>query len=160
MNRTHKISKFFLFLFLLPCLSGGFLAGCHQIRPPSILSRLSAQELTSLRKPVFFGFNQSALEGDGKAGEQRRLLNEKAKILARYQKLRVVLEGHTDRIGSVDYNLRLGDRRARWIKWFLAEKGVEPDRLVVVSLGKSKPRRPDQSASARRENRRVEFVLP
>lgn len=50
----------------------------------------------------------------------------------------LILEGHTDDIGSEDYNRDLGDRRARAVKAYLLANGINPERLVIVSYGEAK----------------------
>jgi len=52
----------------------------------------------------------------------------------------MVLEGHTDHIGSVNYNFDLGDRRARTIKTYLVLKGISPKRLIIASFGEVLPK--------------------
>jgi outer membrane protein OmpA-like peptidoglycan-associated protein len=69
----------------------------------------------------------------------------------------VVLEGHADSVGSEEYNMRLGLRRAETVKQELTQLGIDPARLSTASLGKSKPLVEQQSDWARAVNRRVEF---
>ncbi|MBU4484875.1 OmpA family protein [bacterium] len=72
----------------------------------------------------------------------------------------IVLEGHCDIVGSEDYNIYLGDRRARSVKAYLYEHGIDPERIVMlVSYGKSRPIDLAKGLKANSQNRRVEFVL-
>ncbi|MFA4971590.1 MAG: OmpA family protein [bacterium] len=71
----------------------------------------------------------------------------------------VVIEGHCDERGGREYNMELGDRRARWVMGRLAEEGVEGSRLIVISKGESEPLEPGRGPRALEKNRRVEFVL-
>ncbi|MDP2600872.1 MAG: OmpA family protein [Deltaproteobacteria bacterium] len=72
----------------------------------------------------------------------------------------VILEGHCDEWGEASYNMELGDRRAREVKAYLMEKGVDPERIImVVSYGESRPADERHIMDAWRKNRRVEFVL-
>lgn len=72
----------------------------------------------------------------------------------------VILEGHCDEIGGKNYNMELGDRRARGVKAHLIEKGVKYDRVImVVSFGEDQPLDPEHNRDAWRRNRRVEFRM-
>lgn len=71
----------------------------------------------------------------------------------------VVIEGHCDERGGWEYNMELGDRRARWVMGRLAEEGVESKRLIVISKGESEPLEPGRGPRLLERNRRVEFVL-
>lgn len=70
----------------------------------------------------------------------------------------VILEGHCDERGENEYNLELGDRRARGVMEILMSGGVDPDRLIVLSKGEGEPAVPGRGPAAWRENRRVEFI--
>lgn len=72
----------------------------------------------------------------------------------------LILEGHADEWGEIDYNLQLGDLRAREVKHALIQEGVDPERLImVVSLGESRPLDERKINEAWAANRRVEFVV-
>lgn len=71
----------------------------------------------------------------------------------------VVLRGHCDERGSSEYNMELGDRRARSVMGMLMREGVHPSRLIVVSRGESEPIDPGHGPTAWEKNRRVEFVV-
>lgn len=87
-------------------------------------------------------------------------MNENAAWLNNNSDSVVVLEGHCDEIGSNDYNMRLGDRRAREVKEQLIKKGVPYDQIImVISFGESEPIDPAHNKNAWRKNRRVEFEL-
>ncbi len=71
----------------------------------------------------------------------------------------MLLEGHTDAVGGADYNVALGDRRARHVAAGLMQNGVDPTRLAaIVSYGKTRPLCRTNSRSAGRCNRRVEML--
>jgi peptidoglycan-associated lipoprotein len=69
----------------------------------------------------------------------------------------VAIEGHADDVGSNEYNMRLGLRRAERVKQELTQLGIESDRLSAASLGKSKPLIEQQTDWARAVNRRADF---
>lgn len=88
------------------------------------------------------------------------LMDENADWLKRHQGAVIILEGHCDEIGPSEYNMELGDRRARSVKAYLVAKGVAHDRVImVVSYGDTRPLDPAHSREAWRMNRRVEFIL-
>ena len=70
----------------------------------------------------------------------------------------VQLEGHCDERGSTEYNLALGDRRARSVKEYLTSLGVDPTKLIVISYGKEKPVSTGDGESDHFKNRRVNFL--
>ena len=71
----------------------------------------------------------------------------------------IILEGHCDSRGSADYNLYLGDRRARVVNAELVEMGVDGDSLTIVSYGEERPLDAEHNRKSWRKNRRVEFVI-
>lgn len=80
--------------------------------------------------------------------------------LAEHPEMVLILEGHADEWGEEDYNLQLGDLRAREVKHVLIQEGADPERLImVVSLGESRPIDDRKVNEAWAVNRRVEFVL-
>ena len=73
--------------------------------------------------------------------------------------VRIVLQGHTDYIGSDAYNMKLGMDRAEAVKKELVDLGISATRLSTISFGESKPLDPDRTDDARAKNRRVETHL-
>lgn len=71
----------------------------------------------------------------------------------------VTLTGHTDNKGRPEYNMGLGERRARFVKDILVRNGAPAARITTISKGETTPRVPNTSSSNRRDNRRVEVVL-
>ncbi len=69
----------------------------------------------------------------------------------------IVLEGHCDERGSEAYNMDLSDRRARWVKTYLAQRGIDPEKLIIIPYGESRPLGRGHSAAAWAANRRVIF---
>lgn len=96
---------------------------------------------------VYFDFDQSAL-----TEQMRSTLNSHAEQMIANQRLQMQIEGHCDRLGSTEYNLALGDRRARAVKDYLVRRGVPAGRISTVSYGAELP-----VSSRDRENRRAEF---
>jgi OOP family OmpA-OmpF porin len=72
---------------------------------------------------------------------------------------RIQIEGHTDNIGSDDYNQNLSQQRAESVKRYLTQNfGIVPDRLVAVGRGEAEPVHDNHSPQGREKNRRAEFV--
>jgi peptidoglycan-associated lipoprotein len=73
--------------------------------------------------------------------------------------VRVFVEGHCDERGTVDYNLALGEQRARAARDYLVSLGVAADRLRVVTYGKERPLDPAHNEAAYAKNRRAHFSV-
>lgn len=86
-------------------------------------------------------------------------LDRAADILKSKTTKSVVLEGHTDSIGKESANLALSEKRAFSVRNELVLRGVAPERLTVVGLGKSRPLAPNDSELGRKLNRRVELLI-
>ena len=92
--------------------------------------------------------------------EETKQLDQNVSWLKQNPNAVMILEGHCDEWGEHSYNMELGDRRAREVKAYLIEKGIEADRIImVVSFGETRPLDPRHINDAWKQNRRVEFVL-
>ena len=87
------------------------------------------------------------------------MLNENAEILKKYQTWVITIEGHADERGTAEYNLALGERRARGGPNLSVSLGVPADRLKIVSYGKEFPFDPAHDETAWAKNRRAHFVV-
>ncbi|GAA5319295.1 MAG: hypothetical protein Aseana_13580 [Candidatus Pelagadaptatus aseana] len=104
---------------------------------------------------VKFAYNSSVVSPD----EDQRL-REAAEFLQKYPRLTGVIEGHTDDVGSENYNKALSQSRAVAVRDYLVNKlGVASSRLQAVGYGESRPMASNDSDSGRSINRRVELVL-
>lgn len=93
-------------------------------------------------------------------GRNRRALLANARWMAENPESVIVLEGHCDERGSWEYNLELGDKRAREVKAKMINEGIEPERVVmVISQGEASPIDARHTPGAWRKNRRVEFLV-
>jgi peptidoglycan-associated lipoprotein len=101
---------------------------------------------------VYFGFDQFIL-----SDEARQTLLANAEYLRLHKNLKIQVEGHCDERGSTEYNLALGDRRAKAVRKYLMRLGIRPDRLETISYGKERPVDFEQGESAWSKNRRSEF---
>lgn len=91
--------------------------------------------------------------------EARSVLERHALWLQSHRAARVTIEGHCDERGTIEYNLALGEQRARAAMEYLLGLGVAADRLRTVSYGKERPLDPSASEAAWARNRRAHFVV-
>ena len=102
---------------------------------------------------IHFDYDQSVL-----SSEARRLLGDNAEWIKSNTGVTVQIEGHCDNRGSVEYNLALGERRAKSVKNYLVSLGVDGKRLTVISYGEEKPLVQGDTEEAYAKNRRANFV--
>jgi peptidoglycan-associated lipoprotein len=102
---------------------------------------------------IHFGYDEAAL-----SDEARATLEKHALWLQNHREAKLVIEGHCDERGTVEYNLALGEQRARAAYDYLKNLGIADDRMKIVSFGKEKPLDPGQNEAAYARNRRAHFV--
>jgi len=105
-------------------------------------------------KDVYYQFDSVELEP-----EAQDILKKNAEWMKANPKVRVEVEGHCDDIGSAEYNLALGAKRAEAAKDFLISQGIATERLVTISYGKEAPACFDPTEECRVKNRRARFVM-
>jgi peptidoglycan-associated lipoprotein len=105
-------------------------------------------------KDVYYEFDSVEL-----ANEAQETLKKNAEWMKANPKTRVEVEGHCDDIGSAEYNLALGAKRAQVAKEFLVNQGIATDRLVTISYGKEAPACFEHTEECRIKNRRARFVM-
>jgi len=103
---------------------------------------------------VYFDFNSSSLGGD--TLEQ---LKTNAEFLKSNSTVTVQIEGHADERGGVQYNLALGEKRAKAVKDYLASNGVKSSRMTTISYGKERPVAFGHEEDSWSKNRRANFVI-
>jgi len=121
--------------------------------------RVSTTPATTARtesspKDVFFDYDKAAL-----TDETKRALTENAAWLRGNPQARITVEGHCDERGTSEYNLGLGDRRAKAVRDYLVAAGIEGSRIRTLSYGKERPFVQGHDESAWRWNRRAHFAL-
>jgi outer membrane protein OmpA-like peptidoglycan-associated protein len=89
----------------------------------------------------------------------REKLARVAGILSTHPDLHIEIEGHTDSVGSDDYNQKLSERRATSVKTYLLQQKIPPAEVDSVGFGESKPVASNATAAGRQQNRRVELVV-
>lgn len=102
---------------------------------------------------VHFGYDQATL-----TPETRNILKQNADWIKGRGNIFMRIEGHCDENGSVEYNLALGERRAKAVQAYLVSLGVDSKRLTIVSFGEEKPLDPGNTPEAYSKNRRANFV--
>jgi peptidoglycan-associated lipoprotein len=103
---------------------------------------------------VFFDYDKYELRSDAQA-----TLTENGKQLVATAGAAITIEGHCDERGTVDYNLALGDSRARAAKDFLVSYGVDGARIQTISYGENRPFAMGHDESSWSQNRRAHFVV-
>lgn len=91
-------------------------------------------------------------------GARERLAKVSGIVLA-YQGLRLAVEGHTDSIGTDEYNRRLSEQRADAVRDYLVQQGINSDAITASGFGKSEPVASNDTPEGRQQNRRVELVV-
>ncbi|WP_374472259.1 peptidoglycan-associated lipoprotein Pal [Phenylobacterium sp.] len=116
----------------------------------------STQDFTvNVGDRVLFDFDRYDIRSDAQP-----ILQAQAAWLRRYPSVRVRIEGNTDELGTREYNLALGARRANAVRDFLVSNGVTADRITTVSFGKEQPvdSSGTEEAQARNRNARTAIV--
>lgn len=103
---------------------------------------------------IHFDFDKSDLREP-----DREILTKNADILMNKIQGDAQIEGHCDERGSAEYNLALGERRARSAMKYLITLGVPEERLSIISYGKEMPVDPGHDENAWAKNRRAQFVI-
>lgn len=113
--------------------------------------QMAQQELESLKneQTVYFDFDRSSIKA-----EFRSLLDKHAEFLVENPDQNVVIEGHTDSRGTPEYNIALGERRAKAVQTYLMNAGVSSGQISVVSYGEEKPAVMGSTEYAMAQNRR------
>ncbi len=102
---------------------------------------------------IYFDFDRYSLRDDAKD-----VLRRYAALLKQNESLRLTIEGHCDERGTVEYNLALGERRAKSVRDHLTSLGISSDHLAIISFGKERPAARGHDEDAWSKNRRAEFV--
>jgi peptidoglycan-associated lipoprotein len=120
------------------------------IEPEPVIVRLTEDQF----QIAYFDFDKYNLRSDARAA-----LEADARLLKDNPNVKVLIEGHCDERGTVEYNLALGERRARASMDYLISLGIERHRLDIISYGKEKPVALGHNESSWSKNRRAEFSI-
>ena len=127
-----------------------------QLTEEEIFQRATIQQLNEeghLQR-IHFDFDKYNIKDNMKP-----ILQKNADWLLGHESVQITIEGHCDERGTVEYNMALGERRAKSAKDYLVSLGVNPQRIKVVSYGKSRPLIDESNEAAWAKNRRAEFVI-
>ncbi len=116
--------------------------------------RAMAALRATLTQTVLFEYDQAELSIDA-----RNALDAKLPILRSNPGVRIRISGHADERGSDEYNIALGQRRAVAVKRYMTDRGIDGQRIDVVSFGEERPAVTDGTEDGFRLNRRAEFEI-
>ncbi len=125
------------------------------VKPVMSAEEKKRNELSALQNNqlVYFDFDRANI-----SSEYYNLLDQHAAFLAKNADQSIVIEGHCDRRGTPEYNIALGESRAKSIQTYLLNAGVSASQMSVVSYGEEKPINTDTTEAAFAENRRGVLV--
>ncbi|HOW86171.1 MAG TPA: peptidoglycan-associated lipoprotein Pal [Candidatus Aminicenantes bacterium] len=103
---------------------------------------------------IYFDYDRAIVRDDARA-----VLDGNAAWLKKFKTAKIMVEGHCDERGTEEYNLALGEKRAKAAQDYLLSTGVAADRLKIISYGKSQPINPGHDESAWQMNRRAQFLV-
>ena len=112
-----------------------------------------SQRVSGKLQRIHFDLDQYAVKSEYQAA-----MKGNAAWLQKNTKSKVTVEGHCDERGSTEYNIALGDRRAKSAKAYLQHLGVSGDRVSTISYGEERPSCTDHNEGCWWKNRRAEFV--
>ena len=154
----HRSAPIVLIVLIAPAFIG-CASAAKKTPPPAVTAeptpervRINVDHLDD--SPIYFGFNEQLLD-DASAAH----LNAIATYMDENAKTEVTITGHADERGTIEYNLALGDKRARAARDYLIRLGVSEARVSIVSYGEEAPaiESPDEGSYAL--NRRDEFLF-
>jgi len=127
-----------------------------QLSEEEIFLQKSLEDLnkSGVLQRINFDYDQYTIRDDMKP-----ILQKNADWLMKYKTVELLIEGHCDERGTVEYNIALGEKRAEAAKNYLTSLGVAPERVKILSYGKSKPLATGADEASYAQNRRDEFVI-
>lgn len=105
------------------------------------------------RRVLYFDLDSASI-----TAEDRETISVHAEFLSAHPEISVILEGHADERGTREYNLALGEKRAKAVEQLFLLQGVTKSQLQIISFGEERPVALDHNESAWRLNRRVEIL--
>jgi peptidoglycan-associated lipoprotein len=132
--------------------SGVETGGVAPVLTPEEQQRLKYQELRK-EHIIYFDFDRSSV-----SSEFSEVLNAHGEYLVEHPNVRVMIEGHADERGTPEYNIALGERRAKAVAKYLQSMGVSPSQMSIVSYGEEKPLDFSRTDNGFAKNRRAVLV--
>lgn len=115
---------------------------------------LEASGVDFVNRNIYFEFDSAALSSNA-----QRVLTDKADYLRTNPDLMITIEGHCDERGTEEYNMALGDLRAKSAKQYLLDMGIPADRLNTITYGEERPMAHSRDEASWAKNRRAQFVI-
>jgi len=138
---------------ILVCMIGiGVFSSCQNKKAPEASGGSFTPAPIEGMKTVYYDFDESVIRTD-----QVAVLENNATV-AQNNSLQIIIEGHCDERGTNEYNMALGDRRARASKDYLINLSVDPSRINAVSYGEERSVCTQSDESCWWRNRRAEFL--
>ena len=103
---------------------------------------------------IYFDYDRAVIRDDARA-----TMDMNASWLKRFRTIKILVEGHCDERGTEEYNLALGEKRAKSAQDYLLSLGIGSDRIRIISYGKSQPIDPGHSEGSWQMNRRAQFMV-
>lgn len=127
-----------------------------QLTEEEIFMKKSLQEVNAEApiKMIHFDFDKFNIREDAKP-----VLEINAQWLKKWKTVKILIEGHCDERGTEEYNLSLGEKRAKSTFDYLMSLGISPERLKTISYGKSQPLDQASNEIAWQKNRRAQFTI-
>ena len=113
----------------------------------------AAEKEQTAFEDIYFAFDKSTIEP-----EAREILKRLASLLGSNKNYSLVVEGHCDERGTVEYNLALGQRRADAAMKYLVDLGLDKESIKTITYGKERPLNPGHDEEAWAKNRRAHFL--
>ena len=103
---------------------------------------------------IFFDYDKYFIREDAKS-----VLERNAAWMNKFRTVKILIEGHCDERGTEEYNLALGEKRAKSTMDYLSTLGISADRMKIISYGKSQPIDPGHGEDSWARNRRAQFTV-
>jgi peptidoglycan-associated lipoprotein len=128
-----------------------------QSRMPDAATRARIQDLLNRIQDAYFDYNKHTLRPDAETAlrSDAQTLSE---IVRQYPDFKLTVEGHCDERGSEEYNIALGDARAKQTQEYLSSMGLPGDQLRTISYGKEHPVCNDHDEDCWQKNRRAHLT--
>jgi peptidoglycan-associated lipoprotein len=126
-------------------------------RYPDAATRARIQDLLNRIQDAYFDYNKHTLRPDAEASLKKDA-QTLADIIKQYPDFKLTVEGYADERGSDEYNMALGDARAKQTKDYLADLGLPTNQLATISYGKEKPVCTEHNEDCWQKNRRTHIT--